>query len=229
MSKHRILIRVIGCIFALNLMAVAQVTTKTESLVGLWGTEQILVPMVSGELTVDARSPDWRASIGGFTAAVKHNGDRVTFTLPGDQGEFRGRITASNKTIWGHWIQPSSIDPYNQRYATPVELAEVSANVWRGQVVPLDYRMSLYISIDQAKDGTLTAFIKNPEANFFRGRTYTVELKSDSLILGHPSVPEGGTYDRETDRLFIPLLYSYPPLAFTRRKNHHAIGFYPRT
>lgn len=39
----------------------------------------------------------------------------------------------------------------------------------------------------------------------------------DSLTLGHPSVPEGGKYDRETDRLFIPFLYSYPPLAFTRR------------
>jgi len=31
--------------------------------------------MASGELTVDVRGPDWRANIGGFTAAVKHGGD----------------------------------------------------------------------------------------------------------------------------------------------------------
>ncbi len=230
MGKDVLVARVIGCILGLCSIALAQnaATTNAESLVGLWGVEQILVPMVGGELTIDARRPDWRASIGGFTAAVEHSGDRVAFTLPGDQGGFRGRMTASDKNIRGHWSQPGSIDPYNQRYASPVELAEVSANVWGGRVSPLEYRMSLYISIDHASDGTLTAFIKNPEANFFRGRTYTVELKGDSLTLGHPSAPEAGTFDRETDRLYVPLLYSYPPLAFTRRKDHNAIGFYPQ-
>src|SRR5215469_3405171 len=201
MQNHQIALKVMGCIFGFYSMVAAQTTTKAESLIGLWGTEQILVPMVSGELTLDARSPDWRANIAGFSATVKHDGEQVTFILPGDQGEFRGRVAASNKTIRGHWIQPSSIFPYNQRYASPVELAEVSANVWRGTISPLEYRMSLYLSIAHAKDGTLTAFIKNPEANFFQGRTYTVELQGNSLTLEHASAPEAGTYDPETDRL----------------------------
>lgn len=202
--------------------------TSAESLVGLWGVEQILVPMISGDLTIDARMSDWHASIAGFTVIVKHSKDRVAFTLPGGHGEFRGQMNPVHKSIRGHWIQPGSINPYNQRYASPVELVELQTNVWRGHVAPLEYRMSLYLSIGHVKDGALTAFIKNPEANFFAGRTYTVELKGDSLTLGHPSVPETGTYDRETDRLFIPLLNSYPPLAFTRRKDRDAIGFYPQ-
>jgi CubicO group peptidase (beta-lactamase class C family) len=221
---------IVGSLFGLCSIGLAHnvATNEAESLVGLWGAEQILVPMVSGELSIDARYPSWRASIAGFDAAVEHSGDRVSFTLPGGQGEFRGRITPNSKNIRGHWIQQSSINPYNQRYASPVELVQVSADVWRGRVTPLEYRVSLYLSIDHAKDGTLTAFIKNPEANFFARRTYTVELKGDSLALAHPDVPEAGTYDRETDRIFIPLLNSYPPLAFTRRKGRNAIGFYPQ-
>jgi len=184
--------------------------------------------MVGGELTIDARSPTWRATIGGFTTTVEHGGNRITFILPGAQGEFRGRMIAGGKEIRGHWIQPASIDPYNQRYASPVTLEEVSENIWRGQVVPLQYSMSLYVSIENGNNGVPNAFIKNPEANFFRGRCYIVELKGESLELKNPNVPEPGTYDPETDRLFIPLLYSYPPLALTRRSDHNAVGFYPR-
>jgi CubicO group peptidase (beta-lactamase class C family) len=228
MRKH-VLASAFGCILGLCPMAPAQndARTNTDPLIGLWGVEHVLAPAVGGELTIDARRPEWRASIGGFSAPVEHGRDRVTFRLPGGQGEFRGRITAPNKTIRGHWVQPGYIDPYNQRYASPVELTEVSANVWRGQVSPLEYRTSFYISIRRAKDGTLAAFIKNPEANFFCGRTYTVELKGDSVTLVHSSVPETGTFDRTSDRLFIPLLGSYPPLAFSRRKDDNAVGFYP--
>jgi hypothetical protein len=143
---------IFGCLFGLCSTVLAQnaATKKAESLLGLWGAEQILVPMVTGGLTIDARYPSWRASIGGLDAAVEHSGDRVSFILPGDQGEFRGRITANNKSVGGHWIQPSSIDPYNQRYASPVELVKVSANVWRGRVVPLEYRASFTYQLTTA-------------------------------------------------------------------------------
>ncbi len=55
-----------------------------------------------------------------------------------------------------------------------------------------------------------------------------MELKGDTLELTHPNVPEGGTYERETDRLLLSLLFSHPPFALTRRKDHDAVGFYPR-
>lgn len=230
MLEKRYFAAVIACILWACPITLAQNTAArtAEELVGLWGNEQILSPMLRGELTIDARGPTWQATIGGFNAPVQHEKDRLAFTLPGGQGEFRGQMSANPKRILGHWIQPSSINPYNQRYASPVELSEVSADVWRGNVSPLEYRVSSYISIQRADDGTLTAFIRNPEANFFHGRTYKVELKGDSVTLSHPSVPEAGTFDVETDRLLIPWLYSYPPLAFTRRKDSNAVGFFPR-
>ena len=200
-----------------------------DALVGLWGSEQIIAPMVSGELTLDARVSSWRANIGGFTLPVEHSGNIVTFTVPDNQGEYRGQLAANPKRIRGHWIQPASINPYQQRYASPVVLSEITPGIWRGTVVPLQYRISFYISIQRAEDGKLTAFIRNPEANFFSGRTYGVELSGDTLTLSPPTVPEQGTYDAQSDRLLIPLLNSYPPLAFTRRKKNEAIGFFPRT
>jgi len=148
--------------------------------------------------------------------------------FPTTRGEFRGQFTANPKKIRGHWIQPASINPYQQRYASPVVLSEITPGIWRGTVVPLQNRLSFYISIHRAEDGKLTAFIRNPEANFFSGRTYGVELSGDTLTLSPPTVPEQGTYDAQSDRLLIPLLDSYPPLAFARRKENEAIGFFPR-
>lgn len=51
-----------------------------EGLVGLWGAEQILTPMVSGELIIDARGAEWQATVGGFNALVQRANDRVAFT-----------------------------------------------------------------------------------------------------------------------------------------------------
>ncbi len=48
--------------------------------------------MVGGELTIDARSQVWRATIGGFTANVERNGESTHIRAGGGHGEFRGRI-----------------------------------------------------------------------------------------------------------------------------------------
>ena len=66
MRKDGLLARLIICFFGLCSMALGQNASPTnaELLVGLWGAEQVLAPMVSGELTIDARTSDWRAAIG---------------------------------------------------------------------------------------------------------------------------------------------------------------------
>jgi len=127
----------------------------------------------------------------------------------------------------GHWIQPANA-VYNNRHASPVVLSNIQEHVWRGEVVPLEERISFYLSMQRTPDGSLAAFIRDPEFNFFRRRTYHVGLKGRELTLSQNGNELRGRYDPQADTITLPLLDSAPPLVLTRRTDHDAIGFYPR-
>lgn len=200
-------------------------------LVGLWGAEQSFGPLVRGTLTIDARQAQWRAAIAGFEVSVVRSGDRLNFSLPNDVGEFRGRLDPTSNTINGQWIQPVGVVNDN-RYATPVRLVAVSKSVWSGAVVPLDDHVSFYVSIQPQPGGSITAVIVNPEFNLFRRRSYDVTLNGSNLTFTNPKRPQdrfNGMRDKASDRLFLSLLDSYPPLPLSRRDRGDALGFYART
>jgi CubicO group peptidase (beta-lactamase class C family) len=200
-------------------------------LVGLWGTEQSFGPLVRGTLTIDARQVQWRAAIAGFEVFVERNGDRLTFSLPNGVGEFRGRLDATSNAINGQWIQPVGV-VNNNRYATPVRLVAVSRSIWTGEVVPLDDHVSFYVSIQSQPGGAIAAVIINPEFNLFRRRSYNVTLNGPDVTFTNPKRPQdhfNGTYDKASDRLFLSLLDSSPPLLLSRRDRGDALGFYART
>lgn len=209
----------------------SQITTPSNPLVGLWGTEQSFGPLVRGTLTIDARKAEWRATIAGFEVYVKHYGDRLHFSLPDGAGEFCGRIDSTSNIINGQWIQPAGI-VNNNRYATPVRLIASSKTVWSGAVIPLNDRVSFYVSIKSQPSGLITAVIINPEFNLFRRHSYTVTLNDSNVAFVDPKHPQdhfNGTYDKASDRLFLALLGSYPPLPLSRRDRSDALGFYART
>src|SRR5258705_7488699 len=60
--------------------------SSADALVGLWGVEQILAPTVGGELTIDGRGPQWRASIARLHAPAQHPQNTGWLSLPGEQG-----------------------------------------------------------------------------------------------------------------------------------------------
>jgi CubicO group peptidase (beta-lactamase class C family) len=198
-----------------------------DVLVGLWGVEQSLGPLMRGELVIDARGTEWRARIAGYDIPVDHRGKGINFVLPGSVGEFRGHFDAGTSSIVGHWVQPANA-VYSNRYASPVVLSGVSKAVWRGVVVPLDETVSFYLSIKRASDGSLTAYIRNPEFNFFRGRTFHVEMKGTDVTFSQHDDELHASYEPKEDTITAPLLDSSPPMKLTRRKNNDAIGFYPR-
>ncbi len=200
-------------------------------LVGLWGTEQSLGPLVRGTLTIDARQRQWRAAIAGFNVPAQHTRGEITFSLPGGAGEFRGSLNISSHTVDGEWVQPAGFANHSL-YATPVHLAPLGPSVWRGQVVPLDDRISFYVTIHQRAGGLLRAVILNPEYNFFRRQSYDVVLRGSTVTFTNPKRPEdhfSGTYDKAAGRLWLPLLDAYPPLLLSLRNRNDALGFYART
>ncbi len=209
--------------------AVEAQAVQVDRLEGLWGAEiQFGIP-VQGDLTLDARGGVWRASIAGYQLEARVKGEDIGFTLPGNIAEFRGHRDTASNIVRGQWIQQSG-QILNQQYASPVELHSVAPDVWRGAIVPLDQRISVYAFVSST-DGKLTAFLSNPEMNFFRRRIFTVTREGATIHMEAKDSKIEGTYDDKSDLLSLQLVNFLPPFQFTRRKDKEkdALGFYPRT
>jgi len=201
-----------------------------DPIVGLWGSERVYGPAVHGQLAVDGRGKTWRAGIADFDIVARQHEDSVSFSLPGDQGEFRGELDADEGHIVGQWIQPPGRVSVN-RYATPVVLQRSGDAVWQGNVTPLEDRLSVYLLVRRAADGTLSAFLRNPEFNLGRDAPYRVVRDGDrvSLIGTRSGERIDGRYDSAGKRLLMRWRIPDTTLEFTPRGRDDAVGFYAET
>ncbi len=201
--------------------------SSADSLVGLWGAEETLGPEIRGELVFEMRGKRWHASIAGKEVLVEQHGDELRFTFPNNKGEFRGRLRPG-PSLQGHWIQPAGRFN-NNRYASPVHFERAGNQRLKGQVRPLEDRFSVYVSVQRATDGSLTAILRNPEANEFRRRTYQIKLENGRIELVSKGQTLKGAYDATKDRLSLALLDGVRDIGFSRRSPQDAIGFYARS
>lgn len=216
-----------GCLVMLALPARAAV--GPEKLVGLWGNETQMTQPVAGRLVLDLRGAAGEAHIGGITAPVSRSGDEVRAELAGGLGTFRGHWSADHARIDGFWVQPPSA--LRSAYATPITLSRSQPDVWMGTVQPQDERLSQYLKIERGADGSLRAFLRNPEANLTRDRWMTVALDGDAVTFGDPARPRWqlhANYDEETGQLQVNW-QGIGVFTFTKRDRADAIGFYAST
>jgi len=200
------------------------------ALEGLWGAERTFGPIAHGPLTIDGRGTPWIASIAGFTVTVRHAGTRVDFELPSDQGSFNGHLSPGLARLDAIWTQPKTVLS-GDAYASPVVLHETQQRVWRGDLLPLIDRMSLYLSVARTADGSLRAYIRNPEANIGIGRSFAVALDGAKLTLTNANDATEvltGSYDAALESLALGLP-GFGLFNFTKRTRDTAVGFYPRT
>jgi CubicO group peptidase (beta-lactamase class C family) len=142
-----------------------------DALVGLWHARRRFGPDARGPLMLQ-RGPDgWTADFVGRRVAVRDARGELAFELPGDQGSFRGRLVAGGR-IAGHWTPPPSVI-HGSRFAVPVVLAADGDGRWRGEIAPLDDTFTLYLKVARRADGTLGAFLRNPDRNI--GVRYDVD------------------------------------------------------
>lgn len=217
-------------LFACALARGNDAPSPSDKLIGIWGAERTFGPAAAGHLTLDGRGDAWQAEIAGLTAVVPHADGRVAFTLPGGQGSFRGAPSADHKDIAGFWIQPPGVT-LSSSYATPLKLVETGPGLWEGDVHPLMDRVSLYLVVSRADDGSLKAFIRNPEFNFGMHRAYKLTLDGTQVILDDTQRKHDqlrGSYDPDQDVLSITL-EGMGSFDFSRRDPDHALGFYPAT
>ena len=208
-------------------------TGPVHELTGLWEAKRRFGPDIRGSLRIRASANGWRAEIAGRSTVAKVTGDAIAFELPHGEGEFRGRFAANRAKIAGFWVQPRTT-ANGTRYASPVELTKAGRDAWRGEVSPIDDQMTLYLMIKPREDGSLAAFLRNPERN--AGRFFNVdrlEREGDAVrLLGpgsgaekSPVLAEGRLRD---GTLSIWLPWQGGSFDFTRVAPDQASDFYPR-
>ena len=204
-------------------------TSAASELPGWWSYQGHYGPAVQGTLTLCRRDAVWLADIGGFEVEAATDGDAVRFSLPGGQGQFRGRLRANRKAIDGFWIQPPGLT-LSSAYATPIVLRARSRGVWVGAVRPLLDRVTLFLNVRKARDGALTGFIRNPEFNFGLRRPFKLAVQGNDVSFVNAKRENDilhGRFDPETGHLSM-LFQGVGLFDFARHDPDETPGAMPR-
>lgn len=152
------------------------------SLCGLWEAKRDFDPGVKGALIIKRSNGVWSAEISGNTAPVKVNNDSIRIELPDQKGKFAGTIAKDKKSIFGFWFQYTVT---SGTMAMPITLVERSPGRWEGEVIPCPDEITFYLMIKERGDGTIRAFLRNPERNI--GRLHypidDIELDGQKVML----------------------------------------------
>ncbi|HJU86149.1 MAG TPA: 6-aminohexanoate hydrolase, partial [Gemmatimonadota bacterium] len=115
-----------------------------DTLVGLWKAKRWFGPQARGTLVIERSESAFRADMMGATLPVRVEDGVLSFTLPGEQGTFRGRLQDGG-AIRGHWFPPRPLAFGG--HPTPVVLTPDGADRWTGQVVPFDDVFTFYLLV----------------------------------------------------------------------------------
>jgi hypothetical protein len=137
--------------------------------------------------------------------------------------------------IEGHWIQPVTA-ANGTPYASPVTLIKDKQNIWRGEVSPLDDAITFYLMIKARDDGSVGAFLKNPERNIGRFiRLDHLERDGESIKLfaadsagERGRVLAEGKYYADSEIISIYFPTRDETYEFKRVAANESSDFYPR-
>ncbi|HXM64638.1 MAG TPA: serine hydrolase [Terriglobales bacterium] len=182
-------------------------SAPAKEVIGIWQATRNFGPVLRGPLTITRSENEWLAEIAGQRIRVDTQGNAISGVFPGGLGEFHGVLNAKADEIRGHWIQPATVSSM-ERYASPVTLTAYGKNRWRGQVVPLEDEFTFFLVTSAGEDGTVHAFLRNPDRNFgvFLDVDLVVREGDVVKLVGHlrndkaEQVLAGGTYRPGTDR-----------------------------
>jgi len=196
-------------VLLLPCQARAQAPAPNETaagLEGLWASQNAFGPDLSGALVLTREGGLWHARLGDQTAQSA----TLDIGFPNGEGRFRAAQGKPGEAIQGWWIQPPGLS--GQSYASPIRLAPVNANSWRGAVQPLNQTFTLYLRITRNEEGRWIGAFRNPEYNFNGGASrFLVGSGGGTVAFSGP----GGDVAREASVAANPerLRMSWPPLA----------------
>lgn len=207
---------------------------SAAQLAGLWQASRVFGPQVEGQLRIIRSGAEWTGEIAGKTAPVQVSHGGITFELPHGAGTFLGRLAEGESRIIGHWIQPGTDE--GGPYASPVVLLSAAPDDWRGPVTPLDTGMRFYLVVMVRDDGSVGAYLRNPERNigYFQYPVDQFERDGNEVKLiasGQDGKPNRalleGRYDPEHDRISIYFPSRGGSFDFHRVGDQEHSDFYP--
>jgi CubicO group peptidase (beta-lactamase class C family) len=218
--------RTIALLAALAAAAAAK-SAGPVNLEGLWVAHERFGPDIRGTLMVLHRNGVLTADVAGFSIPVRVEGRRLSFTLPDGKTGFRGE--RQGKDIVGQWLQPDG----RIAFSTPVTLRADGPDRWRGEVEPLQSRMSYWLPVSRATDGLFSTYLRNPDRNTGRFIPVSrIEAEGDAVRLvgtrrgqKEESVLAAGHLDAENGSFSLPLNGS--TFDFERDQDTWSF-FYPR-
>lgn len=208
-------IRTIACSLALALLgpSAAMIPASAQpastaapaiELTGLWRAVQRFGPDERGPLIIEKSPGGWNADFLGRRFPVEEQNGVLTFALRAGRGSFRAKVNGDGGVSGGQWFQPAS--PVAPPYASNIAFRADGRNRWRGAVIPWDDRFTLYLMVERRPDGTIGAFIRNPERNagYIEGIErlerdgMSIRLIGRPLGRGEPRLAASGTLDADS-------------------------------
>jgi CubicO group peptidase (beta-lactamase class C family) len=160
-----VLLAISSAVFLLSTTPFRAVKAQNaDSLLGIWRAKRYFGPVARGRLEVVRENGQWTAQIAQFQVPCVLKDGRISFVLPGGEGSFEGRLDKDGNLLRGHWIQPPTVNS-GGNFNSPVVFHSTGNNRWSGEVVPLDDEWTVYLIVTRRPDGTLGAFLRNPDRN----------------------------------------------------------------
>ncbi len=148
---------------------ICQSKNNTSELTGMWEGKRIAGPEIQGDLLISRDNDRWLIDVSGFKFNIPYQNSRknseLSFTVPGNRGSFSGTLNHKSNLISGHWYQPGTLNN-GMPHASPVILTPENGRFWRGKIVPLLDEFSLFLPVWKRQDGSLGAFLRNPDRGF---------------------------------------------------------------
>lgn len=225
-SKLLILALVLGA-------STASAQTAPLQLDGLWAARVRYGPDLRGPVTVERRGGVLRLEIAGRVAEAREENGEIIFALPGDAGGFRGQFVDRERALRGHWIQEQMMAG-GRPMASPLTLTRDGSGRWRGEAIPLEDAMTMYLDIRTDEQGVLRAHLRNPESNIgvFQ-QIDRIERRGDHLTMigrfrgrGDEQVFAEADYDRNNDLIPFHFARFGVTVDFAQATAEDARGFY---
>jgi CubicO group peptidase (beta-lactamase class C family) len=168
------------------------------------------------------------AEIDGYSSPCALAGRRLEAAIGHGLGRFKGDVTRDGD-IEGHWIQPDGT--MIGSYASPVFLKRKAAGLWAGDIKPLEDVADMFLVVSKTQDGSLSAFLRNPERNlgiFLKASKLDVQGEQVRVLDSSGKQLATGSYDSDNQVLALYFPADALALAFTRVDQNNASDFRPR-
>ena len=193
-----------SCLLCLSaLLVTTAAAADPTDLAGLWKAQRRAGGLDHARLLVTRSTEGYRADMLGWTGPVAAAGNALSFSPPGGEGSFRGRLEKEGGRIVGHWFRDG--------VASPVTLAANGPGGWSGTVTTEPDELTFFLLLRPEGTDAWSAVLRNPERDLgsLWGVTKLVREAGRLKLMGREGGKEAvvgeGAFDAERGEITLSL------------------------